>query len=338
LKFIFCLCALFLVALACSAQDSLQEALMVPADTTELIEGAPADTVPAAQPGGYVIFPDHPYKKRVKAVAAFNVGVYGGLLLVLNNTWYNGYPRSRLKSFDDSREWLQADKVGHVFSAYFEGKYSMELWRWAGLPRKQRIWIGGLSGAVYQTAIEFLDGTSEKWGWSWSDFAANCIGSGMVIGQELAWDEQRLQLKMGYTREKYDPTVLTRVHELFGKSGFERFLKDYNGQTYWLSANLRSFFKESKIPRWLNVSVGYGATGMLGGFENTWTTKEGIKISRPDIKRQRQWYLAPDIDLTRIKTNKKLLKMALYFLNMIKIPAPALELTGGKVKLRAVMF
>jgi hypothetical protein len=42
-------------------------------------------------------------------------------------------------------------------------------------------------------------------------------------------------------------------------------LKDYNGQTYWLSVNLHSFYKGSKIPKWLNLAIGYGANGMLTG-------------------------------------------------------------------------
>jgi hypothetical protein len=34
-------------------------------------------------------------------------------------------------------------------------------------------------------------------------------------------------------------------------SNLERTIKDYNGQTYWLSVNLHSFFKQSKIPNGL---------------------------------------------------------------------------------------
>ena len=51
------------------------------------------------------------------------------------------------------------DKVGHIYSAYTESKVTMEVWRWAGLPRKKSIWIGGLSGVAYQSIIEILDGS-----------------------------------------------------------------------------------------------------------------------------------------------------------------------------------
>ncbi len=72
---------------------------------------------------------------------------------------------------------------------------------------------------------------------------------------------------------------------------------------------------------------------MYGGFENLATDKdENIIFDRRDIKRQRQWYLSPDIDFTKIKTNKKGVRTFLSVLNMVKLPAPTLELTGGKLK------
>jgi hypothetical protein len=36
-------------------------------------------------------------------------------------------------------------------------------------------------------------------------------------------------------------------------------------KTYWLSVNLHSFSKAQKIPKWLNLAIGYGADGMITG-------------------------------------------------------------------------
>ena len=119
----------------------------------------------------------------------------------------------------------------------------------------------------------------------------------------------------------------------------ERILKDYNGQTYWASFNLKSFFKESNLPTWLNIAVGYGADGLWGGFENKAFDESGnVTFNRMDIQRHRQWYLSPDIDFTKIKTNKKLLKTLLIGLNAIKIPAPALYVQQWKVKGSSTLF
>jgi hypothetical protein len=52
-------------------------------------------------------------------------------------------------------------------------------------------------------------------------------------------------------------------------------LKDYNGQTYWASANFKSFFPKSNLPPWLGVSVGYGAEGLFGAEENVDTDENG---------------------------------------------------------------
>lgn len=267
-------------------------------------------------------------------VAAGNSLLYTGTMIVLNQAWYKNYPQGRFHFYNDIGEWQQMDKIGHVYSAYAFSKASMELWRWTGINRKKRIWIGGMSGAVYQTTIEVLDGFSTEWGWSWGDFAANTLGSGMLVAQELAWDRQRIQIKWSAHRKRYsDPMLNQRSNELFGKSSPERFLKDYNGQTYWLSAGIKDFFPKSKLPAWLQVSIGTGADGMFGGYDNTAKDELGnIIFDRRDIKRYRQWYLAPDVDLSRIKTNKKGIRFALQVLNIFKFPTPALELSRGKLK------
>jgi len=276
--------------------------------------------------------------KRVLINTGLHAGIYAASMIILNQAWYADYPRSSFHTFNDNQEWLQVDKAGHAWSAYQISRTSMASWKWAGLNRKQQIWIGGLAGAVFQTVIEIQDGFSAEWGWSWGDFAANCFGSGLLIGEQLAWNEQRISYKFSFHKMNYDDPMLNeRSDTLFGSSLPERALKDYNGQTYWLSANLHSFFPKSKIPGWLNVSFGYGASGMFGGYENKWESG-GVTVDRTDIHRLRQWYLAPDIDFTRIKTKSKFLKSVFFVLNAFKMPAPALMLSNGKLKVYAFYF
>ena len=103
-------------------------------------------------------------------------------------------------------------------------------------------------------------------------------------------------------------------------------IKDYNGQTYWLSANLKSLIPKSRLPSWLGVAFGYGADGMFGAESNTAKDAFGnITFDRRDIRRYRQYYISPDIDLTKIKTNSRLLKLAFGALNAFKFPAPSIE-------------
>ena len=284
---------------------------------------------------------NYPYnKKRVKAVAITNVTLYSAGMVGLYAVWYKDYPQSKFHFFNDNREWLQIDKIGHAYSAYAESKASMELWRWTGISRNKRILIGGFSGAAYQTVIETLDGFSSEWGWSWGDFAANIAGSSLLVAQEFAWDEQRIQFKFSFHKKKYaDNSLNARSNKIFGASEPERFLKDYNGQTYWLSTTLKPFFPHSKIPEWLQISVGTGAEGLFGANDNFGRDKFGnINFSRPDIDRYRQWYLAPDINLSKIKTKKKGIRLALDILNIFKLPTPSLEYSKKGIRFNFLHF
>ncbi len=279
-------------------------------------------------------------KKRVKQVAFANIAGYSAAMIGLYAAWYKDYPQSKFHTFNDVQEWMQIDKIGHTYSAYAESKASMELWRRTGISRKKMIWLGGMSGSAYQTVIEVLDGFSAQWGWSWADIGANFIGSGMLVAQELHWNEQRIQLKWSFHKKNYkDVELQQRSNVIFGSSAAERFLKDYNGQTYWLSTGIKTWMPTSDIPAWLQLSIGTGIEGVFGARHNTAIDKNGIIIfNRPDVPRVRQWYIAPDVDLTKIKTRKRGVRMALNMLNVIKFPAPALEYSKGKFKFHPLYF
>jgi uncharacterized protein YfiM (DUF2279 family) len=278
--------------------------------------------------------------KTIFKLASVNAVLYGGTMFGLYQAWYKNYPQSNFQIFNDWDEWQQMDKIGHVYSAYTMSKIGMELWLQNGMDRKKSIWIGGITGAAYQTIIEFLDAYSAQWGWSWGDVGGNVLGSALFTAQELAWKEQRIQLKTSFHKMEYsDPELNKRSDIIFGKSLAERALKDYNGQTYWLCANLSSFFPNSKIPKWAMISIGTGANGMFGARSNVAKDNFGnIIFDRTNISRTRQWYLAPDIDLTKIKTKKKSIKALLFVLNSLKFPMPAVEFSEKKFKMRWVGF
>jgi hypothetical protein len=206
------------------------------------------------------------------------------------------------------------------------------MWKWTGLNDKTSAILGGVSGMVYQSIIEIQDAYSVQWGFSWGDVGANVAGAGLFVLQELSGNKQAVTVKMTYWRKKYPDELVARRNQLFGSSAAERVLKDYNSQTYWLSANIASFFPDARLPKWLNIAVGYGADGMYGGRSNVWLDGEPAMHDYSAIRRVRKFYLSPDIDLTRIHTRSKFLKGAFFILNMIKIPAPGLAVaTGDKI-------
>lgn len=278
-------------------------------------------------------FPQAFSKKRFILVTGTEAVLYGGSLIGLNELWYKDYPRSSFHFFNDTEEWLLMDKVGHVTTSYYIGRIGTGLFKWSGLERKKAIWYGGMLGSVYQSTIEILDGYSSEWGFSLADFASNTAGSLLCVGQELAWNDQRIVLKYSFRQSEfagYRPEIL-------GRNLQENVLKDYNGQTYWLSVNLSSFMsKETKFPKWLNIAAGYGANGMTGGdFNPPYIDEEGKQIR---FERYRQYYLSLDVDLTRIKTRSKFLRTVFYSVGFIKIPAPALEFSKKGVKGRWLGF
>ena len=248
-------------------------------------------------------------------------------LIGLDQLWYADYPRSKFKTINDSGEWLQMDKFGHVFSSYQLGKVGANALNWAGVRKKDQLIYGSTLGLGFLTAVEVMDGFSEEWGFSWTDMIANTAGTGLFVGQELLWQEQRITLKYSFHRTRF---AKLRPDKL-GNGFAEEFLKDYNGQTYWLSANVNSFLKTDKIPNWLNLAIGYGADGMLTGEPN-----DPLHLNQ---NRTRQYYLSLDIDLTRIKTNSNFLKTVFDVFNVIKVPFPAIELNSkGRVKLHYFYF
>lgn len=251
----------------------------------------------------------------------------GGTILThagLYQLWYSDYPSQSFKFINDNKEWMQMDKFGHAFSAYYLSYTGIESAKWAGVSPKNQ-WKWGLFGVIFQTPIEIFDGFSQGWGASSGDLIANTLGSALCIGQEAIWHQQLVKLKFSYYPSQY---AEHRPNTL-GNNIQTSLLKDYNAQTYWLTY---SPFKKSKTP-FIGLAIGYGANGLLGGYENTWFDKQvQQRIDRKDIERYRQYYLALDIDFTQIKTKSKALKKVFFVLNCIKIPSPTLEWSRSKIK------
>jgi len=251
---------------------------------------------------------------RVRLVVASEAVLTATALIGLNELWYSDYPQSGFQFTNDNNEWLQMDKVGHVYASYQFGRISSEMLAWSGVSKRNQLLYGATYGFAFLTAVEVLDGFSEQWGFSWGDVAANATGTALYISQEFLWKEQRIQPKFSFHTTSY----AAQRPELLGSSLSEQILKDYNGQTYWLSTNLYSFIGDSFLPKWFNVAVGYGAEGMI--------TAEPTAGDQ----RYRQWYLSLDVDLTKIETKSQVLKTFFTLFNTIKIPSPTIEFSSSQ--------
>jgi len=258
---------------------------------------------------------------RLKTVVITESALTTVGLIGLNYLWYKKFPRSRFHFFNDSNEWLNMDKAGHATTAYNVSSVQYNMMRWSGIENKQAIWIGGLTALGLQTIVEILDGFSTKWGFSISDMLANIAGTALFMGQQFAFNDQRAQLKFSFHKTifaKYNPAEL-------GNGKWQSWLKDYNGQTYWLSINPSSFLKSnSSFPKWLNASFGYGAEGMIGAVKNP-VEIHGKPI--PYYKRYRQYYFSLDVDFKHFNSANPPQNVLLALPQILKFPFPAIEFT-----------
>ncbi len=257
--------------------------------------------------------------KRLWVVSSGHILLYTGTLNVLDRMWYKDYPRSGFHFYDDLADWMQMDKIAHAANAYQLSRLSYHTFRWARLDNNQAAIWGSISGNIFLTTVEIMDGFSAEWGASWSDLAANTLGSLSFFAQQIAWQEQKIVWKYSFSQ--------SGLHEfrpdLLGSNLSENILKDYNSLTFWFSFNLSALTGgNNSIPPWLNLAIGYGAMGMLGGRENPEYYND---ILLPEMARYRQFYLAPDIDFTRIPTQNPTMKKIFHTINFIKLPTPAIE-------------
>jgi len=265
-----------------------------------------------------------PRQHRGRKVAVFSTELllYGGTYVVLGKLWYQNYQTSSFHLFDDSHEWLQMDKVGHAYSAFWITRANYQVFSWAGYNHRQSVLLSSASSWLFISTIEVFDGMSAHWGASLSDLCANTAGVALASIQKLATGGEPVLLKYSYYPSPY---AKMRPDEL-GENTTQRLLKDYNAQTFWASCGVRTLTGWKRVPRWLNIAIGYGADGMTGGSRN-----EPGTVAQS--QRRRQYYLSLDVNLEAIKTRSKFFNSLLWTANCIKIPFLAFEYTGGNGKM-----
>jgi uncharacterized protein YfiM (DUF2279 family) len=277
-------------------------------------------------------FPDTLNRKKLAWLIGAEGALYAGTMSGLYFIWYDDQDFVPMHSFADGDEWLQMDKAGHFMTASVIADHSAYFYRLCGVSQNKAALFGAGQSFFYLTSLEIMDGFSKGWGFSWSDMLANAGGNLFFLAQELAWKDQRLIFKFS----AHTTANANWRPELLGEAFTERIMKDYNGQTYWLGITPGTFMRDSKFPAWLTLAFGYGADGMLGGKSNPEFNEEGIML--PSLERRRQFYFSLDADLTKIPVEKKWLRTTLKLLNIVKIPFPALELSGGEIRFHGLYF
>ena len=292
------------------------------------------------------------YKSRQKLLNIAIPSTYTAGSFALYFAWYKDHPRESFHFFNDLKEWEGVDKAGHMYSSYTQTDILFDIFQWAGHDRNKALNRATIWSFCYQSTIELMDGFSSDWGFSVADITANLLGNSLFIAQEKLWSSQRIRMKMSAFPKSYstDPinsetglfstSLKSRAYALYGSSWPERFLKDYNAQTIWLSTNPKDWNKDLKWPQFLSLAIGYGADNMYGGFYNRWEINDENFILDQDLyPRHKQFLIAMDYDLTKIKTKSLPLRSLFKVLNAFKWPAPALELkSNGEIKFHLIFL
>lgn len=268
--------------------------------------------------------------KRFWPVTALHAVGYGGSLAALAGVWYSDFDKTKLHAFNDLDEWGGMDKVGHANTAWQLANFSYSLYRYTGLSQKKSALVGSGFAMLYLTTLEFFDGYSAKWGFSFPDMGANLAGSTLAYFRNIG-KLHNLQFKYSWHYTRYP---LYR-QEVLGKTTPERMLKDYNGQTYWLSINIpKAWFREHK--NWLCFSLGYSIDGFTGGSQNYFDARIA---NPPAFDRVGEFFLSLDLDVSKFKVKDKFLRTVLKAVNLVKVPAPAIGITtNGKLLLKPFYF
>jgi len=191
---------LFFYGISCWSQDTVS------------VGKLNADTIPANS-------------NRQWLVGGLTVAGYGGSFAFLSTAWYKDFPRRSFHTFNDNGEWLQVDKVGHTWTTYHTSRLTTNLWQWAGVADKKAVIYGTGTSFLYMLSIEYLDGHSVEWGWSWGDVGANFVGAALFAGQELGWQEQKVGLKFSSHYKDYrERQLIDRANDLYGRGNTAAFL------------------------------------------------------------------------------------------------------------------
>lgn len=195
---------------------------------------------------------------REKKLVALNLAAIGTILTVGVAQWDQGSSSFNFHNegwFDDNTKYGGADKLGHAFSAYaltdiYNGVYK----KW-GYSDEEAIWNGVLSSWLQMTLIEFGDGFSNTYGFSWEDEVMNTLGVGMSY----------LRNRFPSLKEKVDFRIEWLPSSAFQHGDQSEPFTDYSGQKYLLAFKPDGFLKTNNpLLKTVEVHFGYYTRGYDG--------------------------------------------------------------------------
>ena len=246
---------------------------------------------------------------RVGIVSGASLSILGGLYYRWKTAWWNN-GSTKFHFYYDYSYAENVDKLGHINGGILVAECFGVGLKWAGLDDESSLLYGALLGTLVYTGIELKDGFAPGWGFDPADLGASVVGSFFPYAQKKITFLQNFNFKYSYF-----PSHSTFYEHMNKESQNNQFFNDdYEGETFWLSANVKNLLPKrvnSIIPDFFNLACGVSVENL-----------------NDDYNKHLVFVISPDIDLVKLfKPDTELLKSLLHLLNYIHIPMPGLQVS-----------
>jgi uncharacterized protein YfiM (DUF2279 family) len=265
---------------------------------------------------------------RLYVIAGVHAAAMAGVYAAHFTAWWDQQVNDYRFVFDwYDNYYLEMDKFGHFFANIQVTKGSATMWQWAGFKRRTALWLGFLTSTVFYTGVELNDGMYDDLGFSVPDLVADFLGAAYAVAQEYYRPLKHFNFKISYW-----PSDFYRNDDYKNYDGFKKYeaptsvLDDYDGMTFWLSADVNWLLPDvikPYWPDWLNIAIGYGAKNLPQSNQS---------------RKKREFYIALDYNLNYLPGQCPILKAAKGVLNAIHLPAPTIRITSDEVDFLFLYF
>lgn len=214
---------------------------------------------------------DQPPNLRLRNALIIGTGATLVTAYGLSKWWQSGFGGGFKTTnegwFSRNTESGGADKLGHLYFNYGAVRLLTPLFEGAGNSRDASVSLAAWTTVGIFAGVEVADGFSRRWKFSPQDAIMNVAGTalGVVLETHPELDEI------------FDFRVAYRPSR---GSGFNPF-GDYSGQKYLLVVKADGFapLRKSRLLRYLEVGVGYGARGFDPGGERRRDVYVGLSLN-----------------------------------------------------------
>jgi hypothetical protein len=243
-------------------------------------------------------------------VATAFVGGNAYLYHYFKKAWWSG---ERSDGFFWNADWdmqfRDQDKFGHMLGGYHLTRIGYAGLRAACVSKTKSLVAAGIYAALFQLQIEVFDARFVKYGFSYPDVIANTTGQAFAIAQELKPGLKAIKPTFSYrkTRALKNRVVNSELRPSI----------DYEGQTYWFSADVNRMLPDEAKPYWpsfVRLSVGHSITD--------WINEQGASY-----RARRKLLVSLDLDPEKLPGNAPIWRSIKHTLSYYRFPAPALQIT-----------